>query len=186
MEGVFKVKIGKSFLSLIVGDITQQSNDVIVNAANSSLAGGGGVDGAIHRAGGSEILAECRKIIAKIGRLPAGHAVITSAGNLPSKYVIHTVGPIWHGGNKNEEEILKSCYRKSLRLANEYKLSSIAFPSISTGAYRYPLDMAAEAAINEVVAYLLKEDGLKDVFFVLYNESVYKAYFKALKYANAG
>src|SRR4030043_444356 len=123
--------VNQSKLSIIQGDITRQATDAIVNAANSSLMGGGGVDGAIHRAGGSAILNECRQIVSRIGRLDTGKAVITTGGDLEAKYVIHTVGPVWHGGNRGEAELLASAYRESLKLATDYKLKSISFPSIS-------------------------------------------------------
>src|SRR5437899_3812361 len=135
---------------VIVGDITKQDVDVIVNAANSSLLGGGGVDGAIHRAGGPAILEECRKIRDTRGPLPAGEAVITGAGRLPCRYVIHTVGPVWQDGRSGEPETLARCYRNSLALAAEQGLKSLAFPSISTGAYGYPVAEAAAVALGSV------------------------------------
>ncbi len=128
-------------------DITRETTDAIVNAANSSLLGGGGVDGAIHRAGGPGILAECRQIVSKIGTLPAGQAVITTGGRLAAKHVIHTVGPIYRGGERGEAETLTSCHRESVRLADEHGLASVAFPAISTGAYGYPVTAAAPIAI---------------------------------------
>ena len=127
-------------------DITKETTEAIVNAANSSLLGGGGVDGAIHRAGGSSILEECKRIVAKIGRLPAGKAVLTTAGRLPASYVIHTVGPIYRDGSQHEAETLASCYRESIRLADDHGIHSLSFPAISTGAYGYPIDEAAEIA----------------------------------------
>lgn len=169
--------IDKTKLGLIQGDITKQVTDAIVNAANSSLMGGGGVDGAIHRAGGSAILNECRQIVSRIGRLDTGKAVITTGGDLEAKYVIHTVGPVWHGGNRGEAELLASAYRESLKLATDYKLKSISFPSISTGAYSYPVSEAAEVALNTVIAFL--RDGLtflQEVVFVLYDSRTYHAY----------
>jgi len=169
--------IDKTKLGLIQGDITKQVTDAIVNAANSSLMGGGGVDGAIHRAGGSAILSECRQIVSRIGRLDTGKAVITTGGDLEAKYVIHTVGPVWHGGNRGEAELLASAYRESLKLATDYKLKSISFPSISTGAYGYPVSEAAEVALNTVIAFL--RDGLtflQEVVFVLYDSRTYHAY----------
>jgi len=135
-------------IELVLGDITRESVDAIVNAANSSLMGGGGVDGAIHRAGGPAILAECRTLRAERGTLPPGEAVVTTAGRLPSRYVIHTVGPVWQGGTHGEAEILKRCYRNSLGLAAAHGLDSVALPSISTGAYGYPLDRAAPIALG--------------------------------------
>src|SRR5690606_13829294 len=134
-------------MKLIKGDITTLKVDAIVNAANTSLLGGGGVDGAIHRAGGLAILDDCKRIRAKQGGCNVGEAVITTAGNLPAKYVIHTVGPVWNGGKSNEEHLLSSAYRNSLTLAFEYRIRSIAFPNISTGIYRFPKDRAAEIAI---------------------------------------
>src|SRR6476661_6881709 len=130
-------------LEVVKGDITKISVDVIVNAANTSLLGGGGVDGAIHRAGGPAILEDCRKIIAKQGGCKTGEAVITTAGNLPAKFVIHTVGPVWNGGNKNEATLLENCYRNALKLAVENNCKTIAFPNISTGIYGFPKDKAA-------------------------------------------
>ena len=177
MDGVGEVKVGKARLILVQGDITRQAVDAIVNAANSGLMGGGGVDGAIHRAGGTAILEECRKIIARIGRLPAGKAVMTTGGNLKAKYVIHTVGPVWHGGNRGEDELLASAYRESLKLADEHKLTSVAFPSISTGAYGYPVHDAARVALSTVIAFLRDEStSLQNVFFVLYDSGTYQIY----------
>jgi len=140
---VTEVTVSSVKLRIIQGDITKQGTDAIVNAANSSLMGGGGVDGAIHRAGGPAILEECKKIVSRQGRLPTGKAVITTGGNLKAGYVIHTVGPVWRGGDKGESELLTSAYRESLEVAAENKLSSISFPSISTGVYGYPVDQAA-------------------------------------------
>ena len=169
-------------LSLIRGDITQQDTDAIVNAANPSLMGGGGVDGAIHRAGGPTILEECKQIVANQGRLPTGKAVITTGGNLNAKYVIHTVGPIWHGGDRNEAELLSSAYRESLKLAAERNLTSISFPSISTGAYGYPLDKAARVALRAVTSFLKeKNTSVKEVIFVLFDSSAHESYCSALK-----
>ena len=169
-------------LSLIRGDITQQDTDAIVNAANPSLMGGGGVDGAIHRAGGPTILGECKQIVANQGRLPTGKAVITTGGNLNAKYVIHTVGPIWHGGDRNEAELLSSAYRESLKLAADRNLTSISFPSISTGAYGYPLDKAARVALRAVTSFLKeKNTSVKEVIFVLFDSSTHESYCAALK-----
>jgi O-acetyl-ADP-ribose deacetylase (regulator of RNase III) len=176
-----EVAIDKTRLGLIQGDITKQATDAIVNAANSSLMGGGGVDGAIHRSGGPAILNECRQIVSRIGRLDTGRAVITTGGNLKAKYVIHTVGPVWHGGNRGEPELLASAYRESLKLAADYKLKSISFPSISTGAYGYPVSEAAEVALETAVAFL--RDGstfLQEVFFVLYDSGTYRVYSEKL------
>ncbi len=176
------VIIGPSRLSIVSGDITKQSTDGIVNAANSSLMGGGGVDGAIHQAGGPAILEECRQIVSRQGRLPTGKAVITTGGNLKAKYVIHTVGPIWHGGDKGEPELLASAYRESLKAATENKLTSISFPSISTGVYGYPVANAARIAVKTVVSFLRKEvTPLKEVVFVLFDAKTYESYQSALK-----
>ena len=165
-----EIVLGEAKLSIIKGDITQQETDAIVNAANSSLMGGGGVDGAIHRAGGSAILEECKQIVARQGRLPTGKAVITTGGNLKAKYVIHTVGPVWYGGNRGESELLGSAYRESLKLADKKQLSSISFPSISTGAYGYPLDKAARTALETAVSFLRRSTGsIKEVVFVLFD-----------------
>jgi O-acetyl-ADP-ribose deacetylase (regulator of RNase III) len=177
-----EVTVGKARLAIIQGDITRQATDAIVNAANSSLMGGGGVDGAIHRAGGPAILEECKQIVAKQGRLPTGQAVITTGGKLPAKYVIHTVGPVWRGGNNKEAALLESAYRESLKLAAEHKLTSISFPSISTGAYGYPLAEAAEIALRTTASFLNKQaTSLKEVVFVLFDGRSYQAYATALE-----
>jgi O-acetyl-ADP-ribose deacetylase (regulator of RNase III) len=174
--------VRKAKVSIIQGDITGQATDAIVNAANSSLMGGGGVDGAIHRAGGPAILQECKKIVARQGRLPAGKAVITTGGNLKARYVIHTVGPIWHGGGKNEAELLRSAYYECLKLATERKLASISFPSISTGAYGYPVDEAAKTAVSTVVSFPKEHvTSLKEVTFVLFDSRTYQSYHSALQ-----
>lgn len=176
-----EITVNQARITLIAGDITAQATDAIVNAANSSLMGGGGVDGAIHAAGGSAILDECREIVARQGRLPAGRAVITTAGNLKAKYVIHTVGPIWQGGGHREAAILASAYWESLKLAAARGLASVSFPSISTGAYRYPLDEAAKIALGTVAGFLkARSTSLKEVVFVLYSAPVYQAYARAL------
>ncbi len=145
--------VNKTRLVLIQGDITRQATDAIVNAANSGLMGGGGVDGAIHRAGGPAIMEECRRIRDRIGRLPAGQAVITTGGRLKAKYVIHTVGPVWHGGTSGEAETLASAHRESLKLAAEKGLKSISFPAISTGAYGYPMESAARIALETAMDF---------------------------------
>ena len=176
------VTIKQVKLRIIQGDITRQTTDAIVNAANSSLMGGGGVDGAIHRAGGPAILEECKQIVARQGRLPTGQAVMTTGGNLKAKYVIHTVGPIWHGGNSGEPELLASAYHQSLKLATENKLNSIAFPSISTGAYGYPVNQASKVAINAVITFLSQSTtSLREVVFVLFDAQTLGAYTSALK-----
>jgi len=174
--------INQAKLCIIQEDITEKATDAIVNAANSSLIGGGGVDGAIHRAGGPAILEECKHIVANQGRLPTGKVVITTAGNLKAGHVIHTVGPIWHGGGRGEAELLASAYRESLKLAAENQLASIAFPSISTGAYGYPLDRAARVAIETVAAFLRQGvTSLREVVFVLFDSQTLRAYTSALK-----
>jgi O-acetyl-ADP-ribose deacetylase (regulator of RNase III) len=167
------MKNGK--LELICADITRVQADAIVNAANSSLAGGGGVDGAIHRAAGPELLDECMRIAKERrnipgGPCPAGDAVITGAGRLPCKKVIHTVGPVWRGGNSGEPELLASCYRKSLLLADEAGLKSIAFPNISTGVFGYPKDKAALIALETVRKTLDETPGIERVIFVCFDE----------------
>jgi len=158
------------------GDITKETSGAIVNAANSSLLGGGGVDGAIHRAGGPAILAACQRIVAEIGRLPAGKAVITTGGRLPARYVIHTVGPIYSGGQRGEAETLASCHRESIRLADEHALESLAFPAISTGAYGYPVADAARVAVSTVADALRSTIHLTRVRFVLFDLATLKAY----------
>jgi O-acetyl-ADP-ribose deacetylase (regulator of RNase III) len=169
-------------LTLVQGDITLQSADAIVNAANSSLMGGGGVDGAIHRAGGPAILEACKQIVARQGRLPTGKAVITTGGSLKAKYVVHTVGPIWHGGGNGEPELLASAYRESLRLAAEKGISSISFPSISTGAYGYPMAEAATITLQTVISFLRERTtSIREVTFVLFGQAALDAYEKALK-----
>ena len=160
-------------------DITKESTEAIVNAANSSLLGGGGVDGAIHRAGGPSILEECKRIVAKIGRLPAGKAVLTTAGRLPAKYVIHTVGPIYRSGVQHEAVTLASCYRESIRLADDHAIASIAFPSISTGAYGYPVHEAAEIAVKAIAEALPTTTHVKLVRLVLFDVSDCKTYIRA-------
>ena len=160
----------KDKIEIIKGDITKLKVDAIVNAANSSLMGGGGVDGAIHRAGGKAILEECKKIVEKQGRCETGNAVITTAGNMPSKFVIHTVGPVWHGGKYNEAEKLASSYRNSLKLAEENNCRTIAFPNISTGIYGYPKEAAARIALNTVVDYLSRSPKIEKVIFVCFDE----------------
>jgi O-acetyl-ADP-ribose deacetylase (regulator of RNase III) len=176
-----ELSINQARLSVIQGDITKQATDAIVNAANSSLMGGGGVDGAIHRAGGSTILKECKQIVSQQGRLPTGKAVITTGGNLKARFVIHTVGPIWHGGNQREPELLASAYRESLQVAAENNLSSISFPSISTGAYGYPIAEAAKIAVNAVVSFLKENaSSIKKVIFVLFDPTTFQSYASAL------
>jgi O-acetyl-ADP-ribose deacetylase (regulator of RNase III) len=172
--------IGNSKIRLIQGDITRQDVEAIVNAANSSLMGGGGVDGAIHRAGGPQILDECRQVIARIGSLPTGEAVITTGGNLKARHVIHTVGPVWHGGSGNETALLERAYLSSLSLAKDKGIETIAFPSISTGAYRFPIERAATIALSVVIGFLRK-NPLREVRFVLFSETDFETYRKALE-----
>lgn len=176
-----EMTIGQARLTIIQGDITKQATDAIVNAANSGLMGGGGVDGAIHRAGGPAILEGCQQIVAEHGRLPTGQAVITTGGKLEARHVIHTVGPVWHGGNNKEAALLESAYRQSLKLAVAQKLTSISFPSISTGAYGYPLAEAAEIALKTTASFLKEPSSLKEVVFVLFDSRTYQAYAAALE-----
>ncbi|MCX8019711.1 MAG: O-acetyl-ADP-ribose deacetylase [Chitinophagaceae bacterium] len=157
-------------IEIIKGDITRVQADAIVNAANSSLMGGGGVDGAIHRAGGPSILEECKKIVAQQGSCPPGKAVITSAGHLPAKFVIHAVGPVWHGGNKQEEELLASCYKESLKLAVENHCRSVAFPNISTGAYCFPKKRAAEISVKTINEFLQQHQSGLHVIIVCFDD----------------
>ncbi len=181
-NGPEQIAVNEAEISISQGDITRQSTDAIVNAANSSLMGGGGVDGAIHRAGGPAILEECKQIVARQGRLPTGKAVITTGGNLAAKHVIHTVGPVWHGGGRGEAELLESAYRESLKLAAGNSLASVSFPSISTGAYGYPVEQAAGVALTTVIAFLReKMTSVKEVVFVLFDSRTYEAYVAALR-----
>jgi len=174
-------RVGTAVVQLIRGDITEIEADAIVNAANSSLMGGGGVDGAIHRKGGPRILEECRRIRETEwpDGLPTGQAVITSGGNLKAKHVIHTVGPIWRGGFHSEAELLKQAYRNSLKLAVSNGLKVLAFPSISTGAYGYPIEDASRTALSTVRAFLEKEDNLERVILVSFSEADLRFYLKA-------
>ncbi len=172
-----KIKINNSVLELDEGDITKEETEAIVNAANSGLRGGGGVDGAIHRAGGPQIMEECRKI----GGCPTGNAVITSGGRLKAKYVIHAVGPVYHGGKKGEAELLAGAYENSLRRASENGVRSVSFPSLSTGAYGYPLDEAAPVALKTIVEYLKVHKDIELVRLVLFGPEAYKAYESALR-----
>ncbi len=174
-----EVKVGTCRVELVTGDITRQKSDAIVNAANSRLAGGGGVDGAIHRAGGPSIMAETRQKYPQ--GCPTGDAVITGAGDLTAQYVIHTVGPVWSGGQRSEEEKLSSAYQKSLELAVENGCGSVAFPSLSTGAYRYPVELAAGTALNTVLSFLEKNHQPKVVRFVLFDDPTHAAYGAALR-----
>jgi len=160
-------------------DLTAETTDAIVNAANSSLLGGGGVDGAIHHAGGPAILTECRQIVSRIGTLPAGKAVITTGGQLAARHVIHTVGPIYHGGERGEAETLASCHRESVRLADEHGLASLAFPAISTGAYGYPAGEAAPIAISATLEALSGAKHVRLCRFVLFDVSTVRVYQRA-------
>lgn len=171
-----EIKINKSSLEIIEGDITRQDTEAIVNAANTSLRGGGGVDGAIHRAGGPKILEECRQF----DGCPTGEVRLTSGGNLQARYVIHTAGPVYRGGLYREPELLASCYRESLKLASAKGLKSLAFPSISTGAYGYPLDLAAQVALGTVIVYLQEHPEIELVRFVLFGKAACQAYEQAL------
>ena len=183
MVSDMKVKIGKSELTLVTGDITEQETDAIVNAANSSLMGGGGVDGAIHRAGGPVILEECKSIRKTTlpDGLPTGKAVITTGGKLKAKYVIHTVGPIWKGGNNGEPELLANAYINSLLLALENGIKTISLPSISTGAYGYPIEKASKIAIASVIDFLEKNTSFDEVRFVLHNSHDFDVYEQTLE-----
>lgn len=172
--------INKTRIVLRRGDITREDTDAIVNAANSGLLGGGGVDGAIHRAGGPAILAECKKIREKQGTCPTGSAVITTGGDLRAKFVIHTVGPIWRGGNQNEGATLSDAYRNSLLLAAQSGIKTIAFPSISTGAYGYPVDQAATIAVSTVEQFCRNCTDVSEVRFVLFDDHTFKAYESSL------
>jgi O-acetyl-ADP-ribose deacetylase len=168
-------------LVLKQGDITKVAVDAIVNAANSALAGGGGVDGAIHRAGGPAIMRELDGIRASIGHCPTGSAVATGAGKLPAKYVFHTVGPVYRDGRHGEPELLASCYRKCLEMAEEREAATVSFPAISTGVYGYPLEEAAAIAVREVKAHLEKPDGkVREVVFVLFGQEAFEAHAGAL------
>lgn len=164
--------MGESGIEIRQGDITKMEVDAIVNAANTSLLGGGGVDGAIHRAAGPELLAECRTL----GGCETGQAKITDGYRLPAKRVIHTVGPVWHGGDRGEDELLASCYRNSLRRAQEHGLETIAFPSISTGAYRFPLERACRIALREVRDFLDRQETVRKVYFVCFSEKDLEVY----------
>ena len=167
-------------IKLLLGDITKIGVDAIVNAANSSLLGGGGVDGAIHRAGGRAILDECMKIVERQGGCPTGEAVITTAGNMPARYVIHTVGPVWHGGMNDEDQLLANAYSNSLRLAVDNGVKTIAFPNISTGVYGFPKERAANIAIEAVRKFLKNDKSLHEVVFVCFDRENHAIYERLL------
>jgi O-acetyl-ADP-ribose deacetylase len=168
-------------IELVLGDITQQEVDAVVNAANPTLLGGGGVDGAIHRAGGPSILAECRAIREERGECPPGEAVVTGGGRLPARRVIHAVGPVWQGGDRGEALVLASCYRNALRIAAELGLQTVAFPSISTGIYGFPLKKAVPVALSTVADFLAREQAAPfRVRFVLFDSVTYATYVGAL------
>lgn len=164
-------------IEVVLGDITHQNTDAIVNAANSSLLGGGGVDGSIHRAAGKELLEECRLL----NGCSTGDAKITKGYNLKAKYVIHTVGPVWRGGNNNEENLLRNCYRRCFELAVQYGITTIAFPAISTGVYRYPMKSATEIAITEAIKFLKKNESFEKIIFVCFDMNAYNVYKKTLE-----
>lgn len=167
-------------IEIIKGDITKLKVDAIVNAANATLMGGAGVDGAIHRAGGEEIAEACKKIVAKQGGCNTGEAVITTAGKLPARYVIHTVGPVWHDGNSQEEKKLTDCYRNSLQLAVNSQCKTIAFPNISTGAYGFPKQLAAKIAVKAVTDFLLHTRGIDKVILVCFDQENYDLTLQAM------
>ncbi len=171
-----RVIIDSSVIELVQGDITGQATDAIVNAANRSLLGGGGVDGAIHRVGGPAILEECRKL----GGCKTGEAKVTGGGNLGARFVIHAVGPVWRGGHSDEEQLLKNVYRNSLERAREVNAKTVSFPSISTGAYSYPVHQAAHTALKEVKDFLSSHQSIELVRFVLFDCDTYGAYERAL------
>jgi len=181
MNFVLTIKTMHDRIEVIRDDITKIKVEAIVNAANSSLMGGGGVDGAIHRAGGPAILEDCKKIIARQGVCKTGDAVITTAGNLLAKFVIHTVGPVWNGGNNKEREKLANCYLNSLRLAIEYDCKTIAFPNISTGVYRFPKKEAAAIAVESIQEFLLNNISIEKVFIVCFDEENYRYVQKKLQ-----
>ncbi|HNI45859.1 MAG: O-acetyl-ADP-ribose deacetylase [Chitinophagales bacterium] len=161
-------------INILKGDITEIMVDAIVNAANTSLLGGGGVDGAIHRKGGGKILEECRAIRNKQGGCQTGEAVYTSGGNLPAKYVIHTVGPVWNGGDNGEHDLLKNCYTNTLKIAEQLGVKTIAYPNISTGIYKFPKELAAQIAIRAVEEF--QTEIIESVFFVCYDDENHKIY----------
>jgi O-acetyl-ADP-ribose deacetylase (regulator of RNase III) len=177
-----EVRIDATRVTLRCGDITEQATEAVVNAANTTLLGGGGVDGAIHRAGGPAILAECEQVRATYGGCPTGEAVITAGGRLPARFVIHAVGPVWSGGTRGEDQRLASAYRASLRIATERGLRSVAFPSISTGVYRFPIERAAGIALATTLDFLARErHDLEEVRFVLFSDADLRVYERTLR-----
>ena len=176
-----KRRFGSATVETIQGDITKEGVDAVVNAANSSLLGGGGVDGAIHRAGGPAILAECRRL----GGCETGDAKITTAGDMPAKHVIHAVGPVYHGGNQGEPALLRSCYRRSLEVALEHGQRSIAFPAIGCGVYGYPLQEGARIAVETVAGFVSEHGAIEQVRFVLFTADVFEAFSRALEAVEA-
>jgi len=180
---MFEFKVGSAIIELIIGDITDMETEAIVNAANSTLMGGLGVDGAIHSKGGPEILEECKKIRTTLwpDGLPTGYATITLGGNLKAKYIIHTVGPIWHGGLQGEAELLKQTYRNTLKLATTKGLKTITFPSISTGTYGYPIEEASHIALKTIKTFLEKENTIEKIVIALYTKQAFNTYLTAAK-----
>ena len=172
-----EVKVNNAVIALVQGDITAEETDAIVNAANSGLRGGGGVDGAIHRAGGPSIMEECRKI----GSCPTGQAVVTGGGNLKARYVIHTVGPVYRGGSRGEAGLLKSAYRESLKRVTEKGLKSVSFPAISAGVYGYPPEEAACIALTTAIDYVKDHDEIQLIRFVLFSRDIYDVFSNELK-----
>ncbi|MBW2560358.1 MAG: O-acetyl-ADP-ribose deacetylase [Deltaproteobacteria bacterium] len=172
-----EMKIGAAVIALSLGDITREETDAIVNAANSGLRGGGGVDGAIHRAGGHSIMEECREI----GSCPTGQAVVTGGGNLTARYVIHTVGPVYRGGSRGEADLLKSAYRESLKQVTNKGLESVSFPAISAGVYGYPLEEAAHIALTTAIDYVKNHQEIGLVRFVLFSQDIYDVFLSELK-----
>jgi O-acetyl-ADP-ribose deacetylase (regulator of RNase III) len=186
MPSQARYRIGdKASLELVQGNIVEETTDAIVNAANSSLLGGGGVDGAIHRAAGPQLLEECRKVRDQRGTLPSGQAVSTKGGNLKARYVIHTVGPVWQGGKRNEPQVLESCYCNSLSEANRLHCISVSFPSISTGAFGYPVAPAAQIALRTVADHLHSQQSITLVRFVLFDSETYSEYAKVARQLGA-
>jgi len=172
-----KASPGAGRIEVLMGDITTLDVDAIVNAANTTLLGGGGVDGAIHRAAGPGLLEECRKL----GGCPTGDARVTKGYNLPARWVIHTVGPVWHGGDQDEDNLLASCYRTSLELATLHNVTTIAFPAISTGAYRFPLERAAAIAVRETGRYLARDTHIRKLYHACFDQRVYDVFCAALE-----